>query len=155
MWCYTACVQHCFTALTEKPEAMLSLDVLANVLGTLPPIVHSFECAEQWQNICTRAVCAAPAANEAVLALVLHMFRDVHALLTGTGHPQQLQNFTRLPFSAIKAWVSSDDLLVDCEDSVAVALGSWLLGSRGSKCSRAERKELCDLLRVGVMSASE
>jgi hypothetical protein len=83
------------------------------------------------------------------LAVLLHMFGDVHALLTS---PQLLQHFRKLPFSAIKAWADSDDLVVDTEDSMAVVLGWWVGGGEGSKCSEEQLKDLSGVLRLRHMS---
>jgi hypothetical protein len=97
-------------------------------------------------------VSAAPAASNSVTAVLLHIFRDIHALITSA---EQLQLFKQLSFTAIKAWADSDDLMVDSEDSVAVALGWWVAGAEGSKCSQDQLKELSGLVRVRHMSAGE
>jgi hypothetical protein len=77
-----------------------------------------------------------------VQALLLHVFGDIHAMLTS---PDQLERFRQLPYRAIRAWADSDDLVVDSEDSVAVALGWWVAGAEGSKCSEEQLKELSGL----------
>jgi hypothetical protein len=42
--------------------------------------------------------------------------------------------------------------VVDIEDSVAVALGWWVGGAEGSKCTKDQLKELSGLIRVRHLS---
>jgi hypothetical protein len=51
-------------------------------------------------------------------------FNDVHALLTSH---DQLQRILPLLYhtAAVKAWAASDKLMVDSENSVAVAIRWW------------------------------
>jgi hypothetical protein len=69
---------------------------------------------------CVQVVCEGASAGKDVQPQLLHLFGDVHAMLTS---PDKLRRFRQLPFEAVKAWADSGDLIVDSEDSVAVALG--------------------------------
>jgi hypothetical protein len=75
--------------------------------------------------------------------VLFYLFADVHSLLTS---PAKLTSFHQLPYAAIKAWAASDDLVVDSENSVVVALGSWVAAA--GNCSIEQRKELSTLIRV-------
>jgi hypothetical protein len=88
---------------------------------------------------CVQVVCEGPSAGKDVQLLLLQLFGDVHAMLTS---PYQLKRYSRLPYQAIRVWADSDDVMVDSEDSVAVALGWWLKGAEGSQCSEDQLKEL-------------
>jgi hypothetical protein len=69
----------------------------------------------------------------------------VHKLLAEI---HQLAVFQNFPFMVIKAWAASDGLVVDSEDSVAVALARWASWSEGARCNTDQFKELSDLVRV-------
>jgi hypothetical protein len=145
-------MRQCFKALAKMPHGALTPDVLVSLLEALPESVHTLPEYDAWQDLCMRVLSTAPAASPDVSAVLLHMFKDVHALVSS---PEQLQCFRRLRFPAIKAWAGSDDLVVDSEDSVAVAMGWWVTGDEGSKCSQEQLKELSGLVRVRHLSAGE
>jgi hypothetical protein len=87
-----------------------------------------------------------------ILPILLYLFGDVHALLTDSA---RLKRFLQLPYSAIKAWAGSDDLVVDSENSVAVAVGAWIeakVGGAPRACSKEQQEELSRLLRLSTMS---
>jgi hypothetical protein len=93
--------------------------------------------------------------DTSTLPLLLCCFGDVHALLTS---PTVLQSFLHLPYTAIKAWAGSDDLVVDSENSVAVALGAWIEGAEhdpSRACSREQKQELSGLLRAMRLTPGE
>jgi hypothetical protein len=119
--------------------------VVLSVLHELPESVSTLPEHGAWQYLCVRVLSAALAPSYSVTAVLLHLFQDVHALITS---PEQLQRFRQLSYSAIRAWAASDDLLVESEGSVAVALGWWVAGQVGSKCSQEQLKELSGLVRV-------
>jgi hypothetical protein len=152
VWRATGCMRQLFTALTCTPSSALTADVLLSVLHQLPASVCTLPEHGLWQNLCMHVVSAAPAASNSLSAVLLHIFKDVHALITG---PEQLQRLRQLSFTAIKAWADSDDLVVDSEDSVAVALGWWVAGAVGSKCSKDQLKELSGLVRVRQLTTGE
>jgi hypothetical protein len=90
--------------------------------------------------------------SSSITPILLYLFEDVHALLTNT---TKLNLFCQLPYSAIKAWAGSDHLVVDSENSVAVALGAWVeaqAGPSGQGCSKEQKKGLSGLLRVKHLS---
>jgi hypothetical protein len=86
-----------------------------------------------------------PALEEQLHAQVVSLFQDVHGLLTDC---DQLQHFRKLPFQALCAWADSDELIVDSENSVAVAISWWYGGEQGSGSSNEQLEELSGLLRV-------
>jgi hypothetical protein len=93
------------------------------------------------------------ATNSYILPILLYLFGDVHALLTSVC---KLARFQHLPYSAIKAWAGSDDLVVDSENSVAVAVGAWIQAQAAGvsrTCTKEQKQELSGLLRIKCMSA--
>jgi hypothetical protein len=91
-------------------------------------------------------------ASSITTPILLYVFGDVHALLTSAA---KLNCFCQLPYSAIKAWASSDDLVVDSENSVAVAVNAWVEAPTNrseQECSKAQKEELSGLLRVKHLS---
>jgi hypothetical protein len=113
----------------------------AAVLNLLPePATNSPE-QEAWQQTCM-----------AVTASQVSKHQDVHKLLTD---PDQLLQFQQLPFMTIRAWAGSDDLVVDSEDSVAVALRWWVEGEEGSECSEEQLEELSGLIRVKHLTSGK
>jgi hypothetical protein len=88
-----------------------------------------------------------------MLPMLLYLFGDVHALLTSEA---KLKRFQLLPYSAIKVWAGSDDLVVDSENSVAIALGCWTAaGVKGAhrELTNEQKEELSGLLRVTQLTA--
>jgi hypothetical protein len=131
MWLAPECLQASLTALTQLKSGKLQAEDLLGVLSWLP-----------------EGVLAQPkstALKEQFPAQVVTMFQDVHGLLT---NPTQLQRFRKLPFQAVRVWADSDKLVVDSENSVAVALSWWYGGDLGSQATEGQLKELSGLLRV-------
>jgi hypothetical protein len=85
---------------------------------------------------------------EKIVDKIVLGFANVHALVTSA---DQLQQFRALPYMVVEAWAGSDDLVVDSEDSVSVALDWWVRGDEGSRCSQQQLKKLGGLLRVKHM----
>jgi hypothetical protein len=141
MWGAEACIRLCFAALATSPVELLSPTEFLAVLALLPESATSSPEKESWQQVC-----------KTVTAALVDKHKDVHKLVTD---PDQLMQFQQLPFMVIKAWADSDDLVVDSEDSVAVALGWWVAGAEGSKCKRQQLKELAGLVRVQHLTAGE
>jgi hypothetical protein len=90
-----------------------------------------------------------PAVKRQLKEQIVSKFSDVHGLLIDH---DQLQRFRQLPFQAVRAWAASDDLVVDSENSVAVAISWWYHGEVGSDASEEQLKELSGLLRVAHLS---
>jgi hypothetical protein len=137
-------------ALAHLKASQLDLQGRMDILQLLPDAAQQLVQHGIWVHRCVELVCEGASAGKDVQPLLLHLFGDVHALLTS---PDHLQHFRQLSFTAIKAWAGSDDLVVDSEDSVAVALGWWAAGTEGRKCGEDRLKELSGLLRVRHMSA--
>jgi hypothetical protein len=135
MWMAPVCLRECFTALVQHVDACKTLDQLTDIFNILPDSVLTLaEYAaweQQWQT------------------QVVIMFEDVHTLLTSH---DQLQRFRQLPFQALRAWAASDKLVVDSENSVAVAISWWYGGEQGSGSSKWQLKQLSRLLRVGQLT---
>jgi hypothetical protein len=151
MWDAPMCLQLCFSSLAQLQAEQLHLHGLPAIWQVLPDAVQKLGGHSTWVQQCVRVVCAGASAGHDVQPMLLVLFRDVHALLT---NPAQLSHFRQLPFLALKAWAASDDLLVDSEDSVAVALGWWVAGEVGRRCNQEQLKELSRLLRVQHLLAS-
>ncbi len=132
-WRSEFCLSLCFSALVKRIDReRMSLATLVRVMRLLPDSVTE---REAWIRKSK--------------AMLIKQIGDVHALLTS---PEQLQLFQQLPFHAVRAWAASDDVKVDSENSVAVALTVWAEGEQGSKCTKAQKKELSGLLRVRHLS---
>ncbi len=136
-WGATPCLSLCFSAIIQMLGDLDQLDVqaLTDVICELPDSISSLPEHKAWVTVLDSAL--------------EHHFGDVHALLT---NPEQLQLFRGLPFHAVRAWAASDELTVDSENSVAVALTVWAEGEQGSQCTEAQQVELSGLLRVRYLS---
>jgi hypothetical protein len=137
MWGASACLQRCFTALTEAKEELVVND-LAGVCSLLPDSVTTLPSYSEWQTRLQECVVKA--------------FPDVYTLTTTY---DQLQRFRKLPFQAVLAWADSDKLVVDSENSVAVALSWWYGGHMGSQATEDQLKELSGALRLAHLSNGE
>jgi hypothetical protein len=111
------------------------MDDLAGICSLLPDSVTTLPSYSEWQ---TRLQCC-----------VVKAFPVVYALLTTY---QQLQRFRKLPIQAVLAWADSDGLVVDSENSVAVALSWWYGGDLGSQATEDQLKELSGALRLKHLS---
>jgi hypothetical protein len=116
-----------------------SAEVLINAADMLPEGVLVQPEYKRWEKQCKEAV-----------VNIANNYREVRDLLTSL---EQLQSFRELPYIVVKAWGGSDDLVVDSEDSVAVALNWWAQGQHGSRCSKRQLEDLGSLLRVWRMTA--
>jgi hypothetical protein len=146
------CLLLSFRALAQSEKTQLELQGLTAILQLLPEAVEGLPEYDAWRQRCVKLVSEGAAAGRDVLPVLAYFFGDAHALLTDPG---QLLHFRQLPFAAVKAWAASDELVVDSEDSVAVALGWWVRGAEGSKCNEEQLKELSGLLRVKHLTPGE
>jgi hypothetical protein len=135
MWGAATCLQKCFAALSQLNEGKLDVDELADIFCWLPDSATSLPSYSQWEAH--------------VEARVVQVFQDVHNLLTTH---KLLQRFRQLPFQAVRAWAASDKLVIDSENSVAVAISWWYEGEQGSEASEEQLKQLSGLLRVVHLS---
>jgi hypothetical protein len=141
MWGATMCMAKCLTSLAQQKDASRTIEALSAVLSWLPDSASACPGFTEWESQWGQCVVEA--------------FNDVHALLTDLN---QLQRFRKLPFQAVRAWADSDELVVDSENSVAVALSWWCGGDLGSQATEDQLKVLSGLLRVarlthGVLTA--
>jgi hypothetical protein len=134
MWKATACLQVCFTALMQAEEELIVGD-LAGVCSLLPDSVTTLPSYSEFKTRLQQCVVKA--------------FPDVYTLLTTH---DQLQRFRKLPFQAVLAWADSDNLVVDSENSVAVALSWWYGGDLGSQATEDQVKELSGALCLKHLS---
>ncbi len=130
-WQAPACLAHSYEALTQLSDAQLTPDALAGALQRLP-------CFS------TPAVQKQPQ-TEGFVKRMVGMLADVHAVLTSG---PLLRLLRALPFEAVLAWAGSDDLVVDSEASVVVALDCWVRGPVGRKADRAQLLQLSGLVRL-------
>jgi hypothetical protein len=149
MWDAQECLRLSFSNLTQLKASELDLQGTPAIWQVLPDAVQKLSGHSTWVQQCAQMVCEGVSAGKDVQPLLLQVFGDVHAMLTS---PQLLQHFRQLPLQAARIWADSDNLVVDSEDSVAVALGWWVAGEVGSMCSEDQLKELSGLLRVRHMS---
>jgi hypothetical protein len=112
MWRMGTCVSLCLTALSQVEPSSVDAEDLSTICSLLPDSLNQLPQYKAWQEQCQR-----------IIAGIIASYTDVHALVTSAA---QLQQFGNLPFMVIKAWAASDDLVVDSEDSVAVALDWWI-----------------------------
>jgi hypothetical protein len=139
-WGATICLDLCFTTLSKVKDEELCKE-LDGVLALLPDSISELPEYAAWVNRQARLKSAMGAT-----AVPLDQFFDVHALITST---EALQLFHQLSFADMRSWVGSEQLVVDSEDSVAVAIGVW---TQWRTCSNEELIQLCSLLRVRHLS---
>jgi hypothetical protein len=128
-------MHRCFAALAQLEVEKLDVEDLTAVLTWLPDSVYALPQYAAWEA--------------SWHTHIVKMFQDVHVLLTSF---EQLQHFRHLPFVAVQAWAASDKLVVDSENSVAVAISWWYGGKQGSGASEDQLKQLSGLLRVVHLS---
>jgi hypothetical protein len=141
--------------LIQLPDQELTCDQLAQLLPQLPASTKQLPQHKKWeQKLMHILVASAKASNgtstdsdsdsDANIAyLLFYLFADVHSLLTT---PAKLTSFHQLPYGTLKAWAASSDLVVDSENSVVVALSSWIAAA--GACSPEQQKELSSLIWV-------
>jgi hypothetical protein len=139
MWDAEACIKLCYAALARLQPHLLRPTEFAEVLDLLPEAVSSTPEQQAWERLCL-----------AVTSTFVSQHKDVHQMLTA---PDQLLSFQQLPFMVVKAWAASDDLVVDSEDSVVLALGRWIMYYEGRKCSEEQLGQLSGLIRVRHLTA--
>jgi hypothetical protein len=127
-WQAAGVSQTCFEALMARGSEQLpspdEINLFMSVLALRPGCVP-------WLKLAERSI--------------LSHFSDVHLLLTSELH---LAAFLQLPFALVHAWVASDSLVVDSENSVVVAVDAGTKGKEGAAASDAELKQLSDHIRV-------
>jgi hypothetical protein len=140
-WGATICLDLCFTTLSKVIKDEELCKELDGVLALLPDSISVLPEYAAWVKRQARLKSAMDTA-----AVPLDQFFDVHALITST---EALQLFHQLSFVDVLSWVGSEQLVVDSEDSVAVAIGVW---THGRTCSDERLIQLCSLLRVRHLS---
>ncbi len=119
---------HALLARTRPPHAHTQVVAAAHLL---PESMHHLPEHHRW------------------LQQSVACFGDVHAVLTT---PALLRPFLHLPPHAVLAWARSDELAVDSENSVVVALDCWCRGAEGARCDDATLAQLAALVRVRHLS---
>jgi hypothetical protein len=135
MWGVPTCLQRCFNALSQLKEGKVDVDDLAEIYSWLPDSVTTLPSYSEWET--------------QVQARVVQVFQDVYTLLTTH---KLLQRFRSLPFQAVLAWAGSDKLVIDSENSVAVAISWWYGGEEGSQATEDQLEELSGALRLKHLS---
>jgi hypothetical protein len=174
-WLTVGCMQHCLNYLAALPDAELTAATLVAVLKELPHGLDQLCNVAGWYQRCTTIAMSVPEnAPERLplavqvisllsrtslpyLPLMMSVFGNVSKVLE---EPELLHAFQLVPFTAVAAWAASDQLMVDSENSVAVALDVWCRGPQGSQCTGEQLRELAGLVRVcqcsqGVSPAAE
>jgi hypothetical protein len=150
-WAATVCLGYILEWLIQRPEEGLSCAQLAEALPQLPDSMKTLPHHPSWEDRCMQVISSSDASS-ITMPILLYLFGDVHALLTSA---VKLKCFCQLPYPAVKAWAGRDDLVVDSENSVAVALGSWVEAQADrseQECSTEQKEELSGLLRVKHLS---
>jgi hypothetical protein len=152
-WGALHCLGYCLERLTQLPEKDLGVAQLVQLLPQLPESLRSLPQHAAWEERMMKVMASTASFNNEVLPLLLYVFGDVHALLTSG---PKLKYFLQLPYPAVKMWADSDDLVVDSENSVVVALHVWIeakvIGAPARTCSPEQKEELSALLRVRHLS---
>jgi hypothetical protein len=138
MWDAAACLSLSFTALTQVEPGSVKAQQLTEVLALLPASLEQLPQHEIWKQ-----------KQQVIISSIVKGFADVYALVTSK---DQLLGFRNLPFIVVKAWAAFDGLLVDSEDSVAVALNWWVKGQEGLQCSKQQLQDLARMVRVQHMN---
>jgi hypothetical protein len=145
-WGAAFCLGTCMHRLTQLLDKDLTCDQLAQLLPQLPASTKQLPQHKEWEQTLMHLLVGSAKASmniDANIASVLvYLFADVHSLLNS---PAKLKCFHQLPYAAIRAWAACNDLVVDSENSVVVALGSWI---KARICSTEQQKELSSLIRV-------
>jgi hypothetical protein len=138
MWIAPRCLQTSLNALGGLQG--MQVEELVSILEWLPNTVSATALPQY------------PAVKYQLEAQIVSKFSDVHGLLIDH---DQLQRFRQLPFKAVRAWAASNDLVVDSENSVAVAISWWYGGEQGSEASEEQLKQLSQSLRVINLSTGK
>jgi hypothetical protein len=152
-WGAAFCLRACMNCLTRLPNDSLSCDHLAALLPQLPKSIQQLQYAAWERKVMSILVSSATASTTisgSIESVLFYLFSDVHALLTSSA---KLEQFHQLPYAAVKAWAAGDDLVVDSENSVVVALGSWITAHK-ERITREQKKELSSLIRVKHLTPS-
>ncbi|KAL6761407.1 hypothetical protein V8C86DRAFT_2432903 [Haematococcus lacustris] len=143
-WAFSSLSSSCLQRLADLPPSQLSAEQLVLVLQTLPDSCALLPEHKKWQD---RVHSLAGELN--ALPLLLHLYGDVHAVVTSA---QLREYFQQLPFAAVQQWAGSDELTVDSENSVVELLSLWMAGPVGKRCSSGGREQLSSLVRVQHLS---
>ncbi len=146
-WQAPGCLRLAFEALADLPAAQLAAEAAARVLQLLPECTQQQPKHAQLQSLCFTVLSITT--GPTIQPLLLALLGDVHLVLTTPALIGQLQ---QLPVAAMRLWLGSDDLVVDSENSVLVALDCWVRGAHGSSATSAQLKELSGLVRVAHLT---
>ncbi len=123
-----------FLSMVLKPDIM-DMDLLQEVYNCPPAILE----ADYFLSV--RGKCS---------EFVLSLFGNVPAALSDA---PQLKQFCTLPYQAVLAWLSEDDLEVHSENCVLLLLSRWVKCNK-TKCSAQQLQELAHHVRVSHLSPS-
>jgi hypothetical protein len=149
-WGAAFCMGYCLERVNRVLEKAQSCSYLSKFLPQLPDSVQLLPQHNGLMDRCMRALHSSQP-GDPLMPILLYLFSDVHALVASE---ERLKRFRQLPYSAIKAWAGSDDLVVDSENSVVVALDAWWQAnaspwrSRWTDNEREHAYELSSLIRV-------
>ncbi|KAL6761432.1 hypothetical protein V8C86DRAFT_3131552 [Haematococcus lacustris] len=132
-WAFSSLSSSCLKQLADLPPSQLPAEQLVLVLQTLPDSCALLPDHQQWQD---RVHSLAGKLN--ALPLLLHLYGDVHAVITSA---QLRTTFQQLPSAAVQH-----------ENSVVELISLWMAGPTGKGCSWVQKEQLSCLVRVQHLS---
>ncbi|KAL6761412.1 hypothetical protein V8C86DRAFT_857258 [Haematococcus lacustris] len=143
-WAFPSLSSSCLQKLVALPLSQLPAEQLMLVLQTLPDSCALLPEHKKWQK---RVHSLAGDLN--ALPLLLHLYGDVHAVITSA---KLRRYFQQLPFAAVQQWAGSDELTVDSENSVVELISLWMAGPVKMCWSKEQKQQLSCLVRVQHLS---
>ncbi|KAJ9511331.1 hypothetical protein QJQ45_029734 [Haematococcus lacustris] len=147
-WAFSTLTRCCLQQLSALPASQLPATQLLLVLETLPDLSGLQPEHNKWLDR-VHSLAAGLAPGPSPLPLLLHLYGDVHAVITSA---QLRDYFLQLPATAVLCWAASDELTVDSENSVVELLSLWMAGPKGLSCSTEQQQQLSCLVRVQHLS---
>ncbi|KAJ9511439.1 hypothetical protein QJQ45_029900 [Haematococcus lacustris] len=128
-WAFSSLTRCCLQQLSALPAPQLLVTHLLLVLETLPDLSGLQPEHNKWLDR-VHSLAAGLAPGPSPLPLLLHLYGDVHAVITSA---QLRDYFLQLPVTAVLRWAASDELTVDSENSVVELLSLWMAGPRACR----------------------
>ncbi|KAG2496140.1 hypothetical protein HYH03_005742 [Edaphochlamys debaryana] len=143
--CAAACSQWLADKVQEAPVANVG-PPQPQAAASEPPLLQLLACEDLWPS--------SDARFQAVLsAAKAHLVRHFVSTLAALNRPSLRQQLEALLAAALEALLESNDLATDSEDSVLLMLATWMRAN-WAHTDAADRKRLCDLIRLAQLSPS-
>ena len=136
-WQAPGCLQAVLAGLAAADASALTAAHVGAILTTLPSSLHTSPAYEK-----LKAMCA---------ARLVQLFGNVFKVITDGG---LRGSFCALPSPAVLLWGGQDQLSVDSENSVVVALTLWHDSQPNDSCSPQFLKDLTACVRVQHLTSS-